>query len=239
MRRTVVCYKYRRVIGGHMRTARNGIPATDGAATYIIGCAAYKDEDAIAIALQKRRACAGRCRAGRACGKANAHPGMWQKRGQFAQNGHIAHPKMRGHIAQIRWPWSSRSPQNVAKSGAKNPHKKRARIPRWPKWPYWPPKIRKIPAKWPSAAPLMKSPKTRYRQAFRGLPFRKRGVGNRKCAGFHKKRVKGIRRNTGLRPPGIAGVPILPLALQSALHYAGAPFRVLTRHFVPRPSDVY
>lgn len=73
------------------------------------------------------------------------------------------------------------------------------------------------------AAPLrahMKSPKTRERQAFRGLPFRKWDVGNRKCAGFHKKRFKGIRRNTGLRPPGIAGVPILPLALQSALHYA-------------------
>lgn len=195
MRRTGVCYKYKRVISKHIRTARNGIPAADGAATYIIRCAAYKDEDAVAIALQKWRACVGGCRAGRACGKANAHPGMWQKRGQFAQNGHIAHPKIRGHIAQIRWPCVSSEPKNVAKSGAKNPHKKRARIPRWPKWPYWPPKMRKIPAKWPSAAPLMKSPKTRERQAFRGLPFRKWDVGNRKCAGFHKKRVKGIRES--------------------------------------------
>lgn len=52
------------------------------------------------------------------------------------------------------------------------------------------------------AAPLrahMKSPKTRERQAFRGLPFRKWDVGNRKCAGFHKKRFKCIRRNPGLR----------------------------------------
>lgn len=66
VRRNVICCKYKRVIGRHMRTARNGIPAADGAATCIIKCAAYKDEDAVAIALQKWRACVGGCRAGRA-----------------------------------------------------------------------------------------------------------------------------------------------------------------------------
>ena len=43
------------------------------------------------------------------------------------------------------------------------------------------------------AAPLrahMKSPKTRERQAFRGLPFRMWDVGNRKCAGFLIKKSK-------------------------------------------------
>lgn len=65
IRRTVVCYRYKRVIGGHIWTACNGNPAADGAATYIIRCAAYKDEDAVAIALQKWRACVGGCRAGR------------------------------------------------------------------------------------------------------------------------------------------------------------------------------
>lgn len=59
--------------------------------------------------------------------------------------------------------------------------------------------MRKIPAKWPSAAPLMKSPKTRYRQAFRGLPFRKWDVGNRKCAGFLIRGKKGIRSGAVLR----------------------------------------
>lgn len=56
VRRNVICYKYKRVIGGHIRTARNRNPAADIVTICIIKYAAYKDEDAVAIALQKWRA---------------------------------------------------------------------------------------------------------------------------------------------------------------------------------------
>lgn len=139
---------------------------------------------------------------------------------QIFQLFQIVHPKPVGLFGLFRWTCSSRHPKNLDFPAPKNPHKKRARERRSPKSPDSPSKNGKNPAIWTCAAPPMKSPKTRERQAFRGLPFCKWDVGNRKCAGFHIKNRKGIRRNTGLRPPGIAGVPILPLALQSALHYA-------------------
>lgn len=78
------------------------------------------------------------------------------------------------------------------------------------------------------AAPLrahMKSPKTRERQAFRGLPFRKWDVGNRKCAGFHKKRFKGIRESGTLtrgrhsRRTWASAGATAHLSVPLALHY--------------------
>lgn len=93
------------------------------------------------------------------------------------------------------------------------------------------------------AAPLrahMKSPKTRERQAFRGLPFRKWDVGNRKCAGFLIRRFNRIRKLRTLargrhsrRARPSAGAPVCP-ALAGAR--SGS---LLRRSRAPRPSDIH
>lgn len=103
---------------------------------------------------------------------------------QIVQSFQIVHPKPVGLFGLFRWTCVSRHPKNLDFPAPRNPHKKRARERRNPKSPDSPAKNAKNPAIWTCAAPLMKSPKTRERQAFRGLPFRKWDVGNRKCAGF-------------------------------------------------------
>lgn len=240
MRRTVVCYRYRRVIGRHMRTARNGNPAADGAATYIIGCAAYKDGDAVAIALQKWRACVGGCRAGRANVRSeNTRAGVPNI--PIVPNSPTENTeKPVGLFGTFRWTCVSRHPKNLDFPAPRNPHKKRARGSRNPKIPDSPSKNGKNPAIWTCAAPPMKSPKTRERQAFRGLPFRKWDVGNRKCAGFFKKRFNRIRKLRTLargrhsrRARPSAGAPVCP-ALAGAR--SGS---LLRRSRAPRPSDIH
>lgn len=145
----------------------------------------------------------------------------------------------------------SRHPKNLDFPAPRNPHKKRARERRSPKSPDSPSKNGKNPAIWTCAAPLMKSQKTRYRQGLRALPFRKCGVGNRKCTGFHKKRFKGIRESSTLtrgrhsRRTWASANATAHLSVPLALHYealtssprllaprtsTGRPQGALTRH---------